>query len=178
MPSATPEGIFTVTVRRERTRPSPPHCTQGSGMVSPVPRQVGHTRAVTTWPRKLRWTDWTSPAPPQVSQVTACVPGAVPAPVQTVHSTAVSTLISRFTPLAHSARVSFARSSASEPGCTRLRGPRPPPPPWPPKNASMMSPRPKPWAPPPKPLAVPPPDSMGSPPRSTTWRLAGSERTS
>ena len=67
-----------------------------------------------------------------------------PEPEQVPHSTAVSTLISRVTPLLHSSRVSSARISASEPGWTRLRGPRPPPPPPPPKKASMMSPRPNP----------------------------------
>jgi hypothetical protein len=82
MPSPTPGGILAVTLRRARMRPSPPHWRQGSGMTSPKPRQTGHGRAVTTWPRKDRWTDWTSPAPPQVSQVLTPVPSVVPAPRQ------------------------------------------------------------------------------------------------
>jgi hypothetical protein len=175
MPSATPGGTLAVMVRRARTRPSPPHWRHGSGMTSPTPRQTGHGRAVTTWPRKDRCTDWISPRPAQVSQTWAALPSAAPAPRHASHRTAVSTVSSRVTPVLHSSRVSSMRIRASEPGCTRLRGPRPPPMP-PPKNASMMSPSPNPAngsRPPP-----PPPLPSGSPPMSTILRFCGSESTS
>ena len=63
-------GIFTAISRRACTRPSPPHWWHGSGMTSPTPRQVGHGRAVITWPRRERCTVCTSPRPPQVSHDT------------------------------------------------------------------------------------------------------------
>ena len=85
MPSSTPDGIFTVSVRRVRTRPSPPQVAHGCGMTVPKPWQAGHGRDETTWPRNVRCTDWTSPRPPQMSQVVGWVPGAVPAPEQVVH---------------------------------------------------------------------------------------------
>ena len=71
------------------------------------------------------------------------VPGAVPAPAQTVQTTAVSTLISRVTPNAASASSRLIRISASWPRRVRGRGPRVPAC-WP-KNASMMSVNEKPW---------------------------------
>ena len=61
--------------------PSPPHCRHGSGMTSPKPRQIGHGRVVTTWPRNERCTLCTSPRPPQMSQVVGRLPGAAPEPV-------------------------------------------------------------------------------------------------
>jgi hypothetical protein len=69
------------------------------------------------------------------------VPGAAPAPSQVLHRTAVSTLISRVIPNAASASSMSNRISASWPRRIRGFGPRPDaaPPPWPPKNASMMS---------------------------------------
>ena len=104
--------------------------------------------------------------------------GGVPPPEQSEHSTAVSTGSSRVTPVAHSSRVSDMRISASAPGCTRLRGPRPrpPTPPLPPKKASMMSPKPK--ALNGSPPALCPPLPSGSPPRSTMRRFSGSDSTS
>ncbi len=166
-------------VRRARTRPSPPHCWHGSVMTSPNPRQTGHGRDVMTCPRNDRCTDCTSPRPPQVSQVDGALPAREPPPSQESQSTAVSTVMSRLTPLAHSSRVSSSRNSASEPGWTRLRGPRPPPAPPPPKKASMMSPSPpKPAKGSPMPPPAPPPLDSGSPPRSTTCRFFGSESTS
>ena len=143
-------------------------------MIEPVPEQRGQARVVITWPRKLRCTCCTSPAPRQVSHTVACVPGAVPSPVQVPQTTAVSRLSSRLVPNTVSDRSHSMRIKASAPWRTRLRGPRPVPPP---KNASMMSPRPpKPWEnglP-----ALPGPEDRGSPPRSTTWRFCGSESTS
>jgi hypothetical protein len=172
MPSSTPAGIFTGMVRRVRTRPSPAHFGHGSGMTWPVPEQVGQGRLAITWPRNERCTLCTSPRPLQVEQVVGWVPGAVPAPVQESHRTAVSTVMSVVVPKTVSARSSSTRMSASPPSRTRLRGPRAV---APPKKASMMSPRPPNPAPAPK--GLPParaPLSYGSPPRSTMRRLSGS----
>ena len=165
-------------MRRARTRPSVPQVGHGDGICSPVPPQAEQARVVITWPRNERWTDWISPTPPQVAQVRGLVPGAQPLPVHVSQTTAVSTTISRRTPNAVSSRVSESCSSASAPGRTRLRRPRPPPiGPPPPKNASNTSPK------PPKPLNGLPPAAAplcesGSPPRSTMRRFSGSESTS
>ena len=115
MPVSTPAGIFTVSVRRERTRPSPEHSRHGSGMIVPKPRQAAHGRMVRISPRNDRCTCTVSPRPPQVSQVFGLVPGAAPSPWQVVHSTAVSTLSSRVVPNAASARSTSSRISASWP---------------------------------------------------------------
>ena len=150
-------------------------------MVSPVPRQVGQGRAVMTWPRKDRCTVCTSPAPLQVSQVSVEVPGAVPAPVHTEQRMAVSTVISLRHPgralgeaepdleqgvgpgLHPTGRTAATRSpAAAEEGVHDVA------------EAEALGTE----AGAPPPLPPPPADSMGSPPRSTTWRLAGSESTS
>ena len=75
MPSSTPAGILTVSERRVRTRPSPAQVgarVRDDRAVALAGRCTG--RAETTWPRKVRCTDWTSPRPPQVSQVAGWVP--------------------------------------------------------------------------------------------------------
>ena len=121
MPSSTPAGIFTVSVRRERTRPSPEHSRHGSGMIVPNPRQAAHGRRVRISPRNDRCTWATSPAPRHVSHGTGCEPAAVPSPWQVVHTTAVSTLSSRATPNAASARSISSRISASAGGAAGTR---------------------------------------------------------
>ena len=92
-------------------------------MTSPTPPHTGHGRDVITWPSSDRCTVWTSPRPPQVSQVTGVELPLVPLPWQRSHSTAVSTVTCLVTPVAHSARSSRIRSSESEPGRTRPIGP-------------------------------------------------------
>ena len=143
-------------------------------MTWPVPPQVGQLRLDTTWPRNPRCTLCTSPRPEQVVQVVGWVPGAVPAPVQVVHRTAVSTASSLVVPKTLSSSSSSIGMSASRPARVRLRGPRVA---VPPKKASMMSPRP-PNPAVPKPPPPPPPVSNGSPPRSTMRRFSGSVSTS
>ena len=123
-------------------------------------------------PRVLRAFDVKGPA-----VAFTLVPSAVPSPWHSVQTWAVSTVRSLATPVAHSSSVSSIGSSESSPCRTRDRGPRERAPP--PKKASMMSPKPmllNGSCPPPAP--PPPPDDSGSPPRSTTWRLAGSDSTS
>ncbi len=116
----------------------------------------------------------TSPRPPQTSQVSGWVPGAVPSPEQVGQTTAVSTVRSLVAPNAHSDRSRSTRTVAFLPRLARLRGPREAAPA--PKNASMMSlngnPAPKPPAP-----GAPVRDS-GSTPMSYIWRFSASESTS
>ena len=80
VPLSTPAGILTVSVRRERIRPSPAHSGHGVGTTVPKPWHCGHGREVMTWPRKDRVTCETSPRPRHMSQVCAEVPGAAPSP--------------------------------------------------------------------------------------------------
>ena len=51
VPVSTPGGIFSVSVRRVRTRPSPPHSGHGSRDDDAEALARGHGRAVMTWPR-------------------------------------------------------------------------------------------------------------------------------
>ena len=97
MPLSIPAGIRTFIVRRLRTRPWPEHSKHGLGMTSPKPWQAAHGREVMTWPRKLRWTIWTSPRPPQASQVRLLEPGWAPSPAHVPHRSAVS-IVSSFVP--------------------------------------------------------------------------------
>ena len=125
MPSSTPAGTLTVSVRRPRTRPSPPHSRHGLAMTVPKPPQRGQARAVTIWPRNERVTCWISPEPlALLAGLRDACPGALPSPSQVWQSTAVSTVISRLTPNAVSERSRSMRSRASAPGRTRRRGPR------------------------------------------------------
>ena len=136
-PVLDPRGDPTLMVRRVRTRPSASHSGQGRRMTVPNPPHAGHGREVITWPRNERVTWLTSPRPPQTSQVSGWVPGAVPSPEQVGQTTAVSTARSLVAPNAHSDRSSSTRMVAFRPRLARLRGPRVAAPA--PKNASMMS---------------------------------------
>ena len=75
VPVSTPGGIWTVRVRRVRTRPSPEHSGHGCGMVVPKPWHCGHGRDVMTWPRKDRCTCWISPRPLHMTQVSVRAAG-------------------------------------------------------------------------------------------------------
>ena len=106
-------------------------------------------RLVTTWPRKPRCTLCTSPRPEQVVQVAACVPGAVPAPgAGAAQDGGVDREL--LGGAEHASRRARARSGSARRarpacGCAGRASAAPP------KNASMMSPR------PPKPLVPKPP---------------------
>src|SRR5258708_26017616 len=172
VPSSTPAGILTLTVRRVLTRPSPSHSGHGLRMTVPNPPQLGHARDVITWPRNDLVTWLISPRPLQTSQVVGWLPGALPSPEQVGQTTAVSTVSSLVAPNTHSARSRSTRMVALRPRRARLRGPRAA---WPPpKKASMMSlngnPAPKP--------AAPPAGANGSPPRAYSCRFSGAETTS
>ncbi len=173
VPSSTPAGMRTLMVRRVRTRPSPSHSGHGLRITVPNPPQPGHGLVAITWPRNDRVTWLTSPRPWHTSQVSGCVPGAVPSPEQVGQTTAVSTTRSLVVPNAHSARSSSTRMVAFRPRLALLRGPRVPAPA--PKKASMMSLNGNPAANPPGPA---PACANGSAPMSYIWRLPGSDRTS
>ncbi len=163
VPLSTPAGILTVSVLRERTRPSPAHSGHGFGTMVPKPWHCGHGLDVMTWPRKDRVTCETSPRPRHMSQVCAEVPGAAPSPLQVLQTTAVSTWMSLVVPKAASSSSISSRIMASWPRRVRERGPRCD---AVPKKASMMSEKfPKPPAPKP-PAPAPPAWDSGSPPRS------------
>jgi hypothetical protein len=105
-----------------------------------------------TWPRNERCTVCTSPRPPQTEQVRVPVPGCAPDPEQVEQCTAVSTVSVSSPPNTAVARSMSSWTSASWPRWVRERGPRPPAA-VPPKKASMMSVKVKPW---PKPDVAPP----------------------
>ena len=164
---------LTVSVRRARTRPSPPHSGTGCGMTLPKPWQGGHGREVITWPRNERCTLWISPRPRQMSQVAGWVPGGgagagagradhrgvdgeVPGHPEGRLGQVEVEPDQRVLPPCRTAAARPARGGA-------------------PKNASMMSPN------PPKPrrrAAAGGAARRGSPPRSTISRFCGSESTS
>src|SRR5665647_2940343 len=102
-------------VRRLRTRPSPEHSGQGSGITVPNPWQAAQGLEVITWPRNDRATRWTTPCPPQTSQVRGDVPGLQQVPWQVGQRTAVSTATSRWVPKAASDRSISSRTRASWP---------------------------------------------------------------
>ena len=135
----------------ERTRPSPAHSVQGSEITEPKPWQLAQGRLVITCPNIDRATCCVSPRPLQISQVRGRELLAQPLPPHLAQTTAVSTFRSRSHPKVASLRSTSTLINASCPGLVRGLGPRCCPPP---KNASMMSPKPKPALenPPPKPL--------------------------
>src|SRR5580693_4726236 len=152
-------------VRRVLTRPSASHSGHGLRMTVPKPPHPGHCLEVIIWPMNDLVTWLTSPRPLQISQVTGCVPGAVPSPEQVGHTTAVSTTRSLVVPKAHSDRSRSTRIVALRPRRARLLGPRGAAPA--PKKASMRSLNGNPAAPAPNPPApARPAPANGSAPRS------------
>ena len=88
MPSSTPAGMFTDSVRSRVTRPAPAQERHGSSMVSPRPWQVGQVRSM----EKNPWLARTRPAPPQVAQGFGLEPGFAPVPEQASQAIEVGTL--------------------------------------------------------------------------------------
>src|SRR3989344_2507565 len=78
MPSSMPAGIFTSNVFCFLSLPWPWQVVHGSGMILPVPRQCGQVCCTLKKP----WRICTVPAPWQVPQVLALVPGLAPLPWQ------------------------------------------------------------------------------------------------
>src|SRR5690349_825804 len=78
VPSSTPAGMLTESVRSRVTRPAPPQDAQGSSITSPRPWQFGQVRSMEKNPCVAR----TLPAPPQVGQVLGLEPDFAPEPEQ------------------------------------------------------------------------------------------------
>ena len=89
-PSSMPCGIATSSTLFFLTRPAPLQVVQGSGITLPLPRQVGQVCWIEKKPCDMR----TLPAPPQVPQVLALVPGLAPEPEQVSQVSQLGTRIS------------------------------------------------------------------------------------
>ena len=84
-------------------RPSPPHSSQGCLRdLCPAPPQVGQAPVRTSWPKAVRRTSRSSPAPPHVSQVRIGVPGSAPLPRQRSQVETASNETSRLAPVSTS----------------------------------------------------------------------------
>jgi hypothetical protein len=68
--------------RSAAVRPRPRHSRHGVRATDPSPPQVSHTAARTIWPKAVRDTARSCPAPPQRSQVSIGVPGSARLPWQ------------------------------------------------------------------------------------------------
>ena len=101
VPSSTPAGMLTESVRSLVTRPWPEQALQGSEITWPRPWQVGQVRSTVKKPDCER----TAPWPPQVEQVLGDVPGLAPVPLHTSHDTEEGTRICAFLPVKASVRL-------------------------------------------------------------------------
>ena len=89
MPSSTPAGIVTESVRSRVTRPVPLQDGHGVSITSPRPWQFGQVRSMVKKP----WLARTLPTPLQVRHVDGEVPDLAPEPVQASQVTEVGTRI-------------------------------------------------------------------------------------
>ena len=88
VPSSTPGGIATCSVRSRCTVPAPWQMRHGLRITLPWPPQVGQVRSIRKKPCCAR----TLPAPWQVAQVSAArALSSEPVPVQASHATRVGT---------------------------------------------------------------------------------------
>ena len=94
LPSSTPCGMLTDSVRSRVIRPAPPHAAQGSSTTSPRPWQVGQVRSMEKNPCWAR----TRPCPAQVGQTRGRDPGLAPLPEQASQVTEVGILTVAFLP--------------------------------------------------------------------------------
>ena len=101
MPSLMPAGIFTSSVFCFLILPAPLQAVQGSGMILPLPWQCGQA----CWMLKKPWRMCTLPAPLQVVQVLALVPGLAPLPLQVSQLSQLGTRICVSLPKAASSSV-------------------------------------------------------------------------
>ena len=76
MPSSTPGGTLTDSVRSRVTRPEPAQLGHGFSITWPRPWQATQVRSSVKKP----WVWRTLPAPPQVAQVFGLEPGFAPEP--------------------------------------------------------------------------------------------------
>ncbi len=140
MPFLTPGLIFTVNVRRRRSRPEPWHFEHGCSITVPLPRQRGHGCDSANRPCDSEMT----PRPLHSGQMTGAVPGSAPVPPHFEHATVSSTGTFASAPRSESSneRRTSVSTSAPRTGCERAR-PRPPraAPPRFPNSPPKMSPR-------------------------------------
>ena len=101
VPSSTPAGILTESMRSRVTRPAPAQDAQGSSITWPRPWQVGQVRSSVKKP----WAWRILPAPPQVAQGFGLVPALAPEPEQTSQVTEVGMRICAVLPSKASSRV-------------------------------------------------------------------------
>ena len=101
MPSLMPAGILTSSVLVFLMRPWPLQAGQGSGMILPVPWQLGQV----CWIEKKPWRMCTVPWPLQVGQVLGEVPGLAPEPLQVSQLSQLGTRICVSLPAAASSSV-------------------------------------------------------------------------
>src|SRR5271170_7932373 len=85
VPSSTPAGTLTESVRSLVTRPAPEHLSHGFSIVCPRPLQEGQVRSMAKKPCCARTRPW----PPQVLQVTGLEPARAPEPAQASQATEV-----------------------------------------------------------------------------------------
>ncbi len=100
VPSSTPGGMSTLSVRSFCTWPVPLQALHGFLITLPVPRQVEQLRSMVKKPCCAR----TLPMPEQVGHCSALWPGSAPTPPQASQATALGTLISAARPLKDSSR--------------------------------------------------------------------------
>src|SRR5262245_47505145 len=89
VPSSTPGGMSTDSVRSFCIWPEPLHCLHGLRTTRPAPRHFGHVRSMVKKP----WLARTFPCPEQVEQVSGLLPASAPEPLQLSHSTRLGTRI-------------------------------------------------------------------------------------
>ncbi len=89
VPSSTPAGTLTDSVRSRVTRPDPAHLSHGLSIVCPRPWQVGQVRSMAKKPCWARTRPW----PPHVRQVTGFEPARAPEPEHASQVTEVGILI-------------------------------------------------------------------------------------
>src|SRR5579871_6734114 len=78
VPSSTPAGTLTDSVRSLVTRPEPAHLSHGFSIVCPRPWHEGQVRSMAKKPCCALTRPW----PPQVLQVTGLEPARAPEPAQ------------------------------------------------------------------------------------------------
>jgi hypothetical protein len=78
VPSSTPGGISTESVRSRVCRPVPLQSPHGFSTTSPAPWQAEQVRSMVKKP----WLARTRPTPPQVPHTAGCAPPAEPVPEQ------------------------------------------------------------------------------------------------
>ena len=105
----------------------------------PAPSQRGQVPDRTIWPRTVRETCWTTPAPPQPGHVTGDVPGAAPEPAQVSQLRAARTLTPSEIPRSASARSISTCAPTSGPRAGRGPALLPCPKSVSPKNAAKTS---------------------------------------